>query len=299
MSINETISFETHDGNVLVLPNSIYVYETFPGNFGAPPTNFIVRSGYKQDGSTEIAYILGEREFELEFWRADACNRIEYWQNRAALLEYFRPNRGGAMTMTVTRPDSTQRSLTVRATPGFVYEAMRNNDWNVRERISFRAFDPIWFDPATNALSVTASISNDLVFPITFPIQFGPSGLLFTQAITYTGTWKSFPTLRLDGPYTHVTISNLTTGISIFFTVAISAGQYRILDLMPGNQSLIDENGNDAFSDLGPTSNLVDFCLKPDPEVAGGTQMIQATFYGGSNGVSAFTISYFAKYFGI
>lgn len=298
MSIAETISFETHDGNVLVLPNSIYVYETFPGNFGAPPTNFITRSGYKQNGSTEIDYLLGEREFELEFWRADACSRVEYWQNRAALLEYFRPNRGGAMTMTVTRPDSTQRSLTVRATPGFVYEAMRSNDWNVRERISFRAFDPIWFDPTINSISIVSSISNDLVFPITFPIQFGASGLLFTQAITYTGTWKSFPTLTLTGPYTSVTISNLTTGVSIFLTVPILTGESRILDLTPGSQSLIDGNGDDAFSNLGPTSNLVDFNLRPDPEVSGGIQTIQAVLYGAS-GAAGFSISYYNRYIGI
>ena len=122
--------------------------------------------------------------------------------------------------------------------------------------------------------------------------------MLFTTSITYTGTWKSYPTLTLTGPYTNAVISNLTTGVSIFLSVAIAAGESRILDLTPGSQSLVDGNGDDAFGDLGPTSNLVDFNLRPDPEVSGGIQTIQAILYGAS-GAAGFTISYYDRFIGI
>lgn len=296
---NETLSFETVDGDMIVMPGDVYAYETFPGNFGIPPINYITRQGYKQHGVTEIDYILQTREFDLEFWRAPACNRSDYWTNRAALVDFFRPNRGGPITLTLTREDSTQRALTVRANPGPIFDSRQTNDWNIRERLSFTAFDPIWFNPSQNSLSVSSGISTDLVFPITFPIQFGASGLLFTQSITYLGNWPSFPVLRVDGPYTSVSITNLTTDVSIYLTVPISAVQHRILDLTPGTQSLVDENGDDAFGDLGPTSNLVDFNLRPDPEITGGVQTIQAVMYGGSAGVSAFSLSYYDRYIGI
>lgn len=296
---SETLSFETADGLTLMLSNDVFVYEKFPDNFGAPPTNYVVRSGYKQDGATEIAFFLQPRDFEIDFWRQPACDRTEYWENRAALLEIFRPNRGGQLTFAVNREDGSRRALKVRAQPGPAFTSQRTNDFNVRETLAFTAFDPVWFDPTQTAMVISPSVSNDLVFPITFPIQFGASGVLFTQSITYTGTWKTFPTLKFTGPYTSVTLANQATGYQIFMTVPILAGETRTLDLTPGNQSLVDQNGDDAFGDLGPLSNLVNFALLPDPEVAGGIQTIQAIFYGGTNGVSAFEIDYFTKYIGI
>jgi hypothetical protein len=295
----ENLIFETADGLQLVMSNDVFAYEMLPANFGAPPTNFITKQGYKQNGVTEVDYILGQRDFELEFWRAPACDRATYWANRADILEYFRPNRNGQMTFTVLQADGTQRSLKVRATPGPVFNTQSDNHWNIRESIPFAAFDPLWFNPAANIISVVSSVSNELVFPITFPIIFGASGTLFVQSITYLGTWASYPTLKLDGPYTSAVITNLTTGFSIYFTVAISAGQSRTLDLTPGAQTLVDENGDDAFGDLGPISNLVDFNIRPDPEVPGGVQTIQAIFYGGTVGISAFTLTYFDRFFGI
>lgn len=296
---SENLIFETADGLSLYMPDNVFSYETLPGNFGLPPTNFVTRQGYKQDGSTEIDYTLGEREFDLDFWRSPTCDRATYWANRTELINYFRPNRNGQLTFKVVQADGTTRALMVRAVPGFTYPAQsNNNNWNIRESINLRAFDPIWFNPSANIIAVSANVSNDLVFPITFPIVFGASGILFTQAITYAGTWKSFPTLTLTGPYTNAVISNLMTGVSIYLTVAIAAGESRILDLTPGSQSLVDGNGDDAFGDLGPISDLVDFNLRPDPEVTGGIQTIEAVLYGG-NVASGFTISYFDKYIGI
>lgn len=295
----DTLIFETFDGLQLVMPGDVFTYEALPGNFGAPPTNFITRAGYKQHGVTEIDYILAPRDFDIEFWRAPACDRQTYWQNRHDVLAYFRPNRNGQMTFTVQQPDGTQRALMVRATPGPQYAGeSNNNNWNIRERLSFTAFDPIWFNPVITTTAVVSTTSSDLVFPITFPIRFGASGLLFIQAITYGGTWPSYPTLLLTGPYTSAIVTNLTTGVSIFFTVPILAGETRTLDLTPGAQSLVNQDGDDAFGDLGPLSNLVNFNLRPDPEVAGGAQTIQAILYDGTI-ASGFTISYYDKYFGI
>lgn len=293
------LEFRTFDDQAFIMPSEIFGYEVFPGNFGAPPTDFTLRRGYKQDGQTEVEFTLSPRQFDVAFWRAPACDRQTYWANRLALLEFFRPNRNGPMRFTVIQPDGTKRALTVRADPGPVYAAQQDNNWNIRETISFTAFDPIWYGPDATALVLTGSNPTDLIFPITFPIKFGASGLLFATSITYVGTWKSYPTIILTGPYTTATITNVTTGISVFMTFPIAAGETRTLDLTPGAQTIVDGSGNDAFDELGPLSNLINFNLRPDPEVSGGVNVINVTLNGGLLGTSHVTFSYRERYFGI
>lgn len=295
----DVLEFRTFDGQVLTMPSEIYVFEVFPGGFGAPPTDFNTRRGYKQDSVTEVEYTLSPRKLDIDFWRAPACDRQTYWSNRLELLEYFRPNRNGPLRFTVTQPDGTKRSLTLRADPGPLFTAQQSNNWNIRETLSFVAFDPIWYGPDATALVLSGSNPTDLVFPITFPIKFGASGLFFTTSITYAGTWKTYPIITLTGPYTTATITNATTGISVFMTFPIAAGETRTLDLTPGAQSVVDGSGNDAFDELGPLSNLVNFNLRPAPEVSGGVNVINVTLNGGLLGTSGVTFSYMERYFGI
>jgi hypothetical protein len=55
----------------------------------------------------------------------------------------------------------------------------------------------------------------------------------------------------------------------------------------------------DKFGDLGELSNLVDFNIRPDPEVAGGVQTIQTLFIGATAGVTSVQIAYNKRYFAI
>lgn len=295
----DTLTLTTYDGQSFTMPNSVFAFEVFPGGFGAPPTQFATRQGYQQHGVTEIGYTLQPREIDLEFWRASACDRLTYWTNRAELLDFLRPNRNGALVLTVTREDNSQRSLTVRANPGAQFPAQQSNDWNIREGLSFTAFDPIWYDPAVTTYAPASSSPSELVFPITFPIQFGAPGLLFTQAITYDGSWKSYPSITLTGPYTAVTLENSVLSAAIFLTVAIAAGEQRILTLTPGQQTVLDAAGVSQMGDLGPLSDLVNFALLPTPEAPGGVQTLSVIMIGGTNGVSAVSIRYNTRYFGI
>lgn len=295
----DTLTFTTFDGNSFTMDATIFAYEVFPGPLGAPPTQFATRQGYKQHGVTEIDYTLQPRDFDLEFWRAPACDRLTYWSNRAELLDFLRPNRNGPMVFTITREDHTQRSLHIRATPGAQFPGQQANDWNIRETLSFTAFDPIWYDPAVTTYTPASSSPTQLVFPITFPIQFGAGGLQFLQAVTYGGSWKSYPTLTLSGPYTAVTIENSVIDAAVFLTVSILAGEQRIITLTPGQQTVVDGLGANKFGDLGPLSDLVNFALMPDPEAPGGVQTVSIIMIGGSAGVSSASFSYQNRYFGI
>lgn len=300
----EVLSITTFDGKVtyfLDLDIRAYLY----GGFGAPPTNFQTRQGYQQDGVLEVSNNLGQRTVNLMLWASPTCNRQAYWDKRAALHNQLRPNRNGPMTLTLKEPGGTQRSLTVRANPGLVFPPtpIDDNSWNINEPIELIAFDPLWFDTIQVNTTQISTVDTDLVFPITFitgsKIVFGVSGAVSNISITYPGTWVSYPTITLTGPYTSVIVANLTTGVQFGLNIAIAAGEQRIISLAPGIQQISDASGNNKFGELGPNSNLVDFNIRPDPMVTNGINVIQAAFTGGTVGVTSMKISYYVRYFAI
>lgn len=298
--IGDLHTITTFDGEYLTFPDPDRAFLAY-GNYGAPPVNFLTRQGYKQHGVTEVDFFLEPRTISISLWRRAACSRQEYWDNRAELLDLLRHNRGGPLTLTLRTPGGDQRALIARADPGLVFPPnVTDNHWQVEETLDFIAFDPIWFDPATVELTPASSNDQNLVFPITFPIIFGTAGLLFSSGnLAYAGTWRSYPTLILTGPYQSARIEQQTLGVVIDLTVAISANQTRTIVLTPGSQSVTDQDGQNAFSELGPKSNLIDFYLAPDPEAPGGVNVIQAQLFGGTAGVSAFEMDYNTRYFGI
>lgn len=297
----DVILLETADGQSLFMPDLQAVQVLAYSGVGAPPTEYQTRRGYKQHGATELDFQLDPRTITMELHRNAACSRQEYWANRLALHEFLRPNRGGPLTLTIRQADDTMRSIVVRADPGMDAPPLSrsNNNFDISDSIELIAFDPVWFDPTAVVFDDTSDTDTDLVFPITFPIVFGLSGVFFsTGSFTYAGTWKSYPTITLTGPYTRVTITNVTTGISITLNVAITAGEQRIIDLTPGNQSIVDALGTNRFSDLSPGSNLIDFNVRPDPEVPDGIQSIEAGFVDGTSD-SAFELSFNTRYFAL
>lgn len=298
--LGDVIHIETADGQELFFTDQTFKLLAY-GNLGAAPTEFITRRGYKQNGSTEVDFLLQPRTITVELWRSGECDRQTYWDNRKALHDYLRPNRNGPITFTLRTPNGNLRSIIVRADPGLVLPATpQNNDWAIREQFDFVAFDPTFFNSAQVELTLSAASQLQLIFPITFPITFGTSDELFTTgSITYAGTWKSYPIITLTGPYTRTVITNQQTGVIIYMSVAIATGEQRIIDLSPGAQFITDANGNNKFSDLGAGTNLIDFAILPDPEVTGGVQEITIQLVDGVAGVSGASLAYYERFFGL
>lgn len=298
--LGDVIHIATADGNELFFTGGDFMLSAY-GNLGAPPTEFITRRGYKQNGSTEVDYLLQSRTISIEIVRSAECDRQTYWDNRTALHEFLRPNRNGPITFTLRTPNGDLRSIIVRADPGATFPSAPNdNSWLIDQPMDFIAFNPLFFNSDQSINILASSTQTELVFPITFPITFGTSGVFLTTGnITYLGTWKSYPTITLTGPYTRAVITNQETGVVIFMSIAILTGEQRIIDLTPGEQSITDQNGDNKFSDLGAGTNLIDFNLRPDPEVAGGVQTITIQLVDGVGGVSGAEIDYYDMYFAI
>lgn len=296
----EVLSLTTFDGKSLYLFDQVIRARLY-GNFGAPPTDFQTRRGFQQDGVFEVNVTLQPRSVNMQLWRAPGCTRQAYWDNRNELHEFLRPNRNGPMTLTVKLPTGGRRSLTVRAHPGLTFPPGNadDNSWNISEALELIAFDPLWFDPSQVVSTVVSTSDTNLVFPITFPILFGVSGAVSKFTVAYAGTWVTYPVITLTGPYTSVTITNVTTSISFTLNVPIIAGEQRIIDLSPGNQQITDASGNNKFGDLGPNVNLVDFNIRPAPLVSNGSNVIWAQFIGGTSGVSSAKLAYYSRYFAI
>lgn len=299
--LGDVLSITTFDGNSLFFTDADVKLLAY-GNFGAAPTNFITRQGYKQNSLTEVDFLLQPRTISVTLWHSAACDRQTYWDNRLALHEFLRPNRNGPLTFTLQTPNGDVRSIIVRADPGLVLPsvASTNNNWNIDEQFDFIAFDPTFFDASATTLALSAASQLQLIFPITFPITFGTSDeFLTTGSLTYAGTWKTFPIITLTGPYTRALIQHVTLGINIMMSVSIAAGESRVIDLTPGSQSIVDGNGNNKFSELGVGSDLVDFALYPDPEVAGGVQEITVQLVDGVGGQSTASLDYNTRYFAL
>lgn len=299
----EVLSITTFDGKSFYFLDQ-HLRAMLYGNFGAPPTDFQTRRGYQQDGVLEVNITLQPRTVNLILFHSPECNRQKYWDNRAALHDFLRPNRNGPMVLTLKMPQK-QRALTVRGHPGLVFPPIPadDNSWNIQEPLELIAFDPLWFDPAQSVTTQLSTTSTDLIFPITFitgfEIVFGVSGAVSSVSVAYAGTWKSYPVITLNGPYTSVTVSNVTTSVYFTLNIPIGAGEQRIVNLSPGQAQVSDALGNNKFSELGPNSDLVDFCIRPDPEVTGGVNVIQAQFLGGTPGLSSMKLAYYNRYFAL
>lgn len=305
---NEIYSITTIDGETLFFTGEYYLQNPTPAGLGLPPVDYQTRQGYRQQGSSVVAYTLKERPMQLAIVTTSNCNRDEFWRERSRILDYLRPNRGtnglgNELTLTVRRADNTKRSIKCRYNGGLEFgdSDTGENNFNVNEVLRLQAFNPIWYDSAEVTNAPAASVDTDLIFPITFPIVFGSDGAIFiTGDLAYEGTWRSYPTITIQGPYSTCRLENTATGTVITLLVSIGVTEQRIITLSEEGFSVADGIGVSKFNELGEGSNLVGFDIRPDSELEDGTtQQLKATLVNGVAGQSSVTFEYFTRYIGI
>jgi hypothetical protein len=297
---SETIYFEDSAGNRFeTIGNWFY---TNVGNFGAPPVQYETRTFYQQTGQAVLGYALQPRLIPISLGHPGDDLRRNYWALRAELLEFFAVNRG-QLTMTLARADASKRSIHVRYDSG-LEQAPEDPDaaaqWNIRAGLTLIAHNPIWFNPTATTIAPSAGVDSHLVFPITFPIQFGTAGTAFdTGIIDYGGSWRTYPTITLTGPYTTARIENLATGAVLRFQTSISEGETRHVTLAEDSIAVTNQDGDNAMNELHADSNLLDFYIPPAIEVIeGGTLQITAIFESGSVD-SAMSLTYYERFYGV
>jgi len=294
-------SLETADGYLETFDlNTSQAFLSISG-LGAPIIDFQVSKGYKQHGQRLVTYSLQPRRIAVQLWAEHETSKQEYFDLRARMLDLMRPNRGGPMVLTILLPDMSKRSIIVRANPGPIYPGDDNeNFWGLEETLEFVAFDPIFYDSDTHEFTGINGEDSELVFPIDFSIWFGDddSTILSTGALTYPGTWDSYPVVTLTGPYSMARLENSVLSSYVALVVPIAAGEIRIINLTPGNQSILDGAGNSKFGELSADSNLIDFAIKAAPIAPGGVQTLTVTM-AGNTGASGASLQYHDRFYAI
>jgi len=303
--VGELHKFITADGVSLNLSGN--VYEMDFGGFGLANFDYQTRSGYKQSGSTEIDFRASDRQFNVNIYRKGMSDRAQYWTERKRLIDIFRPNRGGQLTMQIITESGEKRSIKCRCNGGveFSNENANENNWDLNCALSLVAFDPTWFDSDATLFEPVAESDEQLVFPITFDdenIYFGTSGQIYTtDDITYNGNWRTYPLITITGPYSSCVLTNTSNDVEIQLLTAIATGEQRIINTEPGNVYVIDENGDSVINELSKDSNFVDFAVFPDSELPSGApaQQILARITGAVVGETTFSVQYYERYIGI
>lgn len=302
MIIGELYEIVTFDGLVYPLTDGDgrFVVQTID-NAGLPPVEYFTRRPYKSDKLIETGFQLSSRSFSIAYQFTQDCSREDYWLARSELLNATRPNRGGALTLKLILYDGTKRSIVARAiTPVFPSVPVDQVDeWNLAEILQFEANDPTFFEPNYTSFLILGTALGELTFPIAFDdenIYFGAGSVFGTLTIPYTGTFYTYPVIRVSPPYNSVRVSHNQLNASI--QVLSSSGvNDLIIDLENG--TVEDENGLDLSGYLTPDSDLVGFKIEVDPIVPGGNNSITITIPGYTIPNTTVLLSYKQRYIGI
>lgn len=277
---------------------------------GMPPIEYITQKGPFQHGETYYDYRLQPRTIQIVH-RRNACSRIEWWNNRANILNLLRPNRQtvgdfslGTLRKVLT--DGSVRSIDVIIQEGPAFRARDNDvwdEWGIMETLRFIAPDPTFYDPTLNTESWT--LNPDTVDQLEFPFTFDGTDMAFRQyvinddhVVTYTGTWMSYPTIEITGPIIEPKITNESTGEVIYLNYDVESGEVVTITLEFGNKSVSSDVRGNIIGTVDSISDLATFHIAPDPEVADGINTLNVTG-GGADGTTEVDIKYYTRYIGI
>jgi len=263
--------------------------------FGIPEIEYQTQRGYKQHGHIVKDWRLRPRKVNLTLHVAGDDFK-SYRASRQQVWNLVRPNKGGALTIRRIDRDGTTRDVDCWFSGGG--DGSDSPDTPITHNeilpLEFTCPNPSFYDPLSQTASITGTTPVGLVFPAAFGLVRGTGTWVFhahdelgQAAISYPGTFRSYPVITVTGPYTTMKLVNNATGAEIVFGVAREDGESLTIDIEA--QTVVDTNGVDCFTDLS-TANLVDFYLKPDES---NSILVEAT---DSDTNTSATIEYYERY---
>lgn len=254
-------------------------------DLGSVPVEYETSRGYGQHGVTVHDWRLAERVISF-ILSGSGRNRARYWTLREQIIEALRPNRGGALTLRIVLPGGARRDIRgwLQSGPALGEAA---DGLGLDATFSLLCPDPAFYDPALTTVALQSGDVGGFYFPLAFPIDFA-GGAALSATITVGGTWLAYPTLAIAGPYTGIILRNSTTGGYLTLSVAIAAGETRVIDLTPGSQSVRDGYGNDRITELSD-GDLLAWYLAP------GENLVSATI-AGHDANTGVTVNYRTRY---
>jgi len=283
-----------------------YKFVVSETGFGAPPIEFITQSGPLQHGDTVLDYRLRPRIIQ-QIVRYDACDREDYWTKRAELLDAIRPNRhpaGQVLPATLRKrlPGGVVYDLAVFVEQGPAFAPRDPRKWDefgFTDTIRYRADDPIALSPTLNTSTWVLTPTDDLIFPITFPIIFGSTIINSDITVRNPGTWESYPKIVMQGPCNSPLITNQDIDESIKLNYAVSTGETVTIELTPEEKLVYNQLSVNLLGTVDlDESDLATFRIEVAPAVADGDNVINVTASGAVAGVTSISLSFYPRFYG-
>lgn len=265
---------------------------------GMAPLHRIVERGPQQHGETDLGFRLDSRTIKVVIGLF-GTDESDYWDARAELLSIFAPT-DDPISLRFDLPNGASRQIDVYVAGDFSYGSKDRTRLAHKVGIMLKAPDPTFYDPT--GLSMTYGLggaSAGFTVPMAVPTGIGATSINQTKTITYRGTWRDLPMIRIKGPITDPVIVNTTTDETLDFTgTSISAGDWYDIDCSYGVKTVTDSSGTNRIDKLVNTNDLNTFHLAPAPEAPGGTNDIRVSG-SGINDQSEIYIQYHHRYLGI
>lgn len=282
--------------------------------WGMPTPEIAFTRGPYQHGSNPLSVRIPNRLITMQI-RHVGCSRNEYWDMRYGLVDALRVSRTNLDNpipgkLRWYRSNGEIRQLDVITVDGPKFAALQPgwSEFGYSDIITFAAYNPIIYNPTeeTSSLSGFACTPTDM---LQFPFSFNPGSIVFgieictlenTLAITYPGTWQTFPRIIVTGPATNFQITNQATGDMIRLdNYTIPDADSAVFDLTYGYKTIILTSSQQSLLGyVSEDSNLGTFSIEPDPIAPGGVNNFEISISNGLGSTSV-VLTYNNRYIGI
>jgi hypothetical protein len=189
------------------------------------------------------------------------------------LLQVFKPGNDVAQLMYAVPEVNNARVIDVSVSGGLTMDD-DGKDFNVRGVIQLRAANPTWYDVLESTVYLNAIVfGTPTPYPKPYPVPYGAGSINNIVAITYLGSWATYPRIQCTGPATNLTIVD-GVGNIISFDDPIPSLETWTIDLSYGKKTVTDQNGVNKFGALSINSNMVEWGLFPDPTILNGVNSV-------------------------
>lgn len=277
--------------------SGITFYYLGDNGHGLTPFHLLTQRGAYQQGETTVDYRKDPRVIVVPLLIQTETLEAQ-GAAREILIKMFRPsNVPGVITIV---NGAMTRAINVRTLGGLAFDHIQGEGYFIKTAVQLRADDPTWYDPAIVNTTITPTIAGTTMpIPLLIPFTLGALSINITTTINYNGSSETYPIITAIGPITNLKITNNSTGQVIDFTGStIGAGRTYTINLQYGYKTVIDDLGNNRYSEVTAGSNLATWAIDPDPEVTAGVNSITVTG-SGTTSTSAVTIQYNTRYDGI
>lgn len=203
------------------------------------------------------------------------------------------------------------RDLYVLLEAGPTLEDDRAEDsWSMGETLKLIAHDPVWRCPVLQSVTWGVTNLSNLVFyenpdwtdRAVFPIWFGMDSILSNASLIYLGTWPSRPMIIANGPFSGLTLENLSTGDKLNMAYAAQVGEQVTINLEA--LTVTNNHGQNLMRYMSTPytaadSDLITFGLYPDPQVQNGVNQINLTISGAVLGRTGAMMNWYSRYIGV